>query len=167
MLIKIDLSWQIFEKYSNTKFHENPSNGSRVIPCARTDRRIDRHDGANSRFSQFCEKRLQKLRQRHTNCQPSNYKSANLTRRPRRSVGCKAQSRVIRNTENFPADSVCNFWVWGNRAWSFCFLRKSLFKQSLKRTWEGYSVQFTCQENQPADERDTVRRLRCYITENN
>jgi hypothetical protein len=26
-----------FEKYSNIKFHENPSSGSRVVPCRRTD----------------------------------------------------------------------------------------------------------------------------------
>ena len=25
-----------FEKYSNTKFHENPSSGSRVVPCGQT-----------------------------------------------------------------------------------------------------------------------------------
>ena len=35
----------------NTKFHENPSSGSRVVRCGRTDR----HDDANSRFSKFCE----------------------------------------------------------------------------------------------------------------
>ena len=28
--MKIEFSKQIFEKYSNFKFHENPSNGSRV-----------------------------------------------------------------------------------------------------------------------------------------
>ena len=28
---------QIFEKYSNIKFHENPSSGSRVVPCGRKD----------------------------------------------------------------------------------------------------------------------------------
>jgi hypothetical protein len=33
--------WQIFEKYSNIKFHENPSIGNLVVPCGRTDRRID------------------------------------------------------------------------------------------------------------------------------
>jgi len=27
----------ILENYSNIKFHENPSSGSRVIPCGRTD----------------------------------------------------------------------------------------------------------------------------------
>ena len=25
------------KKYSNIKFHENPSSGSRVVPCGRTD----------------------------------------------------------------------------------------------------------------------------------
>ena len=33
-------SRQIFEKYSNTKFHENQSSGSRVIPCGRIDGHI-------------------------------------------------------------------------------------------------------------------------------
>jgi len=28
-----------FRKCSNIKFHENPSSGSRVVPCGRTDRR--------------------------------------------------------------------------------------------------------------------------------
>jgi hypothetical protein len=42
---------QIFEKYSNLEFHENPSSGRWVVPCGWTDR----HDKANSRFSQFCE----------------------------------------------------------------------------------------------------------------
>jgi len=33
--------WQIFVKYSNTQFHENPSSGSRVVPCGQTDRWTD------------------------------------------------------------------------------------------------------------------------------
>ena len=28
---------QAFEKYSDTKFHENPSSWSRVVPCGKTD----------------------------------------------------------------------------------------------------------------------------------
>jgi len=44
---------EIFEKYSNIKFHENPSSRSRVAPCGRTDGRADRQDEANSHFSQF------------------------------------------------------------------------------------------------------------------
>ena len=33
---------QIFEKDSNIKFHENPSSGSRVVPCGQTDGPTDR-----------------------------------------------------------------------------------------------------------------------------
>jgi len=35
--MKLELSRHIFEKYSNIKFHENPSRWSRVITCGRTD----------------------------------------------------------------------------------------------------------------------------------
>jgi len=49
--MKLEFYTQIFEKYSNIKFHENPSIGSRVVPCGQTDR----HDEANSWVSQFCE----------------------------------------------------------------------------------------------------------------
>ena len=35
--MKNEFSRQIFEKSLNTKFHENPSSGSRVVPCGRTD----------------------------------------------------------------------------------------------------------------------------------
>jgi hypothetical protein len=35
--MKIEFSWQIFEKYSNFKFNENPSDGSLVVPCGQTD----------------------------------------------------------------------------------------------------------------------------------
>ena len=52
ILMKLEFSRQIFEKSSNIKFHETPSSGSRVVPCVRTDR----HDEANSSFSQFCER---------------------------------------------------------------------------------------------------------------
>ena len=36
--MKLEFSRQIFEKYSNIKFHENPSSGSRGVSCGRTDR---------------------------------------------------------------------------------------------------------------------------------
>ena len=39
--MRLKFSWQIFEKYSNIKFHENPSSGSRVVPWGRTDRQTD------------------------------------------------------------------------------------------------------------------------------
>jgi hypothetical protein len=35
---ELGFSRQIFKKYSNIKFHENPSSGSRVVPCGQTDR---------------------------------------------------------------------------------------------------------------------------------
>jgi hypothetical protein len=36
-LMKNEFSRQIFEKYWNIKFHENPSSESRLVPCGRTD----------------------------------------------------------------------------------------------------------------------------------
>jgi hypothetical protein len=37
-LMNLEVYRQIFEKYANMKFHDNPSSGSRVVPCGRTDR---------------------------------------------------------------------------------------------------------------------------------
>ena len=42
----------LFEEFSNTKFHEDPSSGSRIV---HKGGRTDRHDEASSHFSQFCE----------------------------------------------------------------------------------------------------------------
>jgi len=65
--VKIEFSRQIFEKYSNVDFHENPSSGSQVVPCKRkererereTDRQTDKHDKVNKgSFLQFCESNL-------------------------------------------------------------------------------------------------------------
>jgi len=39
--MKLEFSRQIFEKYSNIKFHGNPSSGSRVVPCGRTNGQTD------------------------------------------------------------------------------------------------------------------------------
>jgi hypothetical protein len=50
--MKLEFSRQIFGKTLNMKFHQNPSSGSRVVPCGQTDG----HDEANSRFSQFYER---------------------------------------------------------------------------------------------------------------
>jgi hypothetical protein len=36
ILMKLEFSPQIFEKYANIKFNETPSIGSRVFPCGRT-----------------------------------------------------------------------------------------------------------------------------------
>ena len=35
--MRLEFSRQIFENTSNTNFHENPSSGSRVVPCGRTE----------------------------------------------------------------------------------------------------------------------------------
>jgi hypothetical protein len=58
----ISIKYEVFGKYSNSKFHENLSSGSRVISYGQTDKETDRHDETNIRFSQFCERaKLDKL----------------------------------------------------------------------------------------------------------
>jgi len=42
--MKFEFPRKFFEKYSTTKFYENPSSGNRVVPCGQKDR----HDKANS-----------------------------------------------------------------------------------------------------------------------
>ena len=37
IVVKLEISLHMFEKFSNFKFHENPPSGSRVFPCGRTD----------------------------------------------------------------------------------------------------------------------------------
>jgi len=55
--MNLEFSRQILEKYTNTKFHENPSIGTELFHAeGRTDRQTDRHNKANSRFSKFCER---------------------------------------------------------------------------------------------------------------
>jgi len=49
ILMELLFSQQIFERYRNIKFHEDPSSGSREDPRGRTDG----HGGVNSRFPQF------------------------------------------------------------------------------------------------------------------
>jgi hypothetical protein len=51
ILTKLEFSQRSSVKPPNIKFHENPLNGSRVVPCGRTDGR----DVADSRFLQHCE----------------------------------------------------------------------------------------------------------------
>jgi len=36
--MKLELSGQIFDTSTNIKFYENPSSGSRIVPCGKTDR---------------------------------------------------------------------------------------------------------------------------------
>jgi len=41
ILMKIEFSWHIFEKYSNIKLHEYASSDSGVVPCGNTDGQTD------------------------------------------------------------------------------------------------------------------------------
>jgi hypothetical protein len=72
--MKPELPRQFFEKYTSIKFHENPSSGSQVTICGKKDRRTDRHDEANSRFSHLKSMGLERLqveeKQGKTLCAP-------------------------------------------------------------------------------------------------
>jgi len=48
---ELEFSQQIFDKYSNTKFNENPSSESRDVPYGQENRQA-----ANSRFTQLYER---------------------------------------------------------------------------------------------------------------
>jgi hypothetical protein len=54
--MRLEFSREVLEKFTNIKFHEYASFGSRVVPYKRTDGHTDRYDEANSRSSQFCER---------------------------------------------------------------------------------------------------------------
>ena len=64
LLSEFNKSWTFSTDFlkinSDIKFHENLSNGSRVAPWGRMDRRTegrtDRHDESNSRHSQLCKR---------------------------------------------------------------------------------------------------------------
>ena len=60
ILINLEFSQQIFEKYSNIKFHDNRSSEKRVVLCGQTNGRTDtwteRHDEAKGLFSQLCQR---------------------------------------------------------------------------------------------------------------
>jgi len=49
--MKLEFSRYTLKKYSNIKFHKNPSSGSYVDPCRQTDR----YDETNNHYSQFCK----------------------------------------------------------------------------------------------------------------
>jgi len=53
--MKIYFSQHILEKYSNTKFHENPFGLSPVVRCGRTDGQTGIYYKFSSQFSQFYE----------------------------------------------------------------------------------------------------------------
>jgi len=50
MLKKLELSWQIFEKYSNLNFHEYPAVGTELYHA---DGQTGRHNKSNIRFLNF------------------------------------------------------------------------------------------------------------------
>ena len=54
IVIKLELSQEIFEKYSNIKFHENLSSARRVVTWGQTDG----HDETNSSFFAILPTRL-------------------------------------------------------------------------------------------------------------
>ena len=68
ILMKLEFSQQISETSSNIKFHEKPSSGSRVVPCWQTYGWTDRHEEANSRYSQFCKRAQKWLAKRKITC---------------------------------------------------------------------------------------------------
>jgi len=51
--MQLEFSQQIFEKPSNTKFHENPFSGSRVVPCGLAGGRTDRRAGMTKPIAAF------------------------------------------------------------------------------------------------------------------
>ena len=53
---KLEFFTPILEKYLNIEFHENQSSRNSVVPCGQTEGQTDRHDEANSRFSQVFER---------------------------------------------------------------------------------------------------------------
>jgi hypothetical protein len=53
--MKLEFSWQMFEKSADIKFHETPYSESRGVLCGQTDGRTDGLDETNSRFSHVYE----------------------------------------------------------------------------------------------------------------
>jgi len=54
--MKFQSSQQIFVKFPNIKFHENPFSGGRAVLCGRTEKYAE----ADGRFSQFCDRTLKR-----------------------------------------------------------------------------------------------------------
>jgi hypothetical protein len=57
--MKVGLSRQIFQKYSNTKLHDHPSSGNRNFPCGQTD-------GHEDSYRNFCENAKKNLKEKYT-----------------------------------------------------------------------------------------------------
>jgi len=54
--MKIEFFSADFWKIFNNKFNENPSSWSQVVPCGWMAGWMNKHDEANSHFSQFSER---------------------------------------------------------------------------------------------------------------
>jgi hypothetical protein len=54
ILMKLEILRQVYKKCSNTRFRENPSTETRVVPCGWTDGKTHMNN-LNSRVPQFCE----------------------------------------------------------------------------------------------------------------
>jgi hypothetical protein len=52
--VKLEFSGQIFKKYSNIKFHENPYSGNRVFSCRPEDRWTGGKTGMMKLTATFC-----------------------------------------------------------------------------------------------------------------
>jgi hypothetical protein len=91
VLINLEPSRQLFGNSLNTKFHQNPSSGSEVVPRRRTEG----HDEANSRFSQFC-KRAQKYELLHNTMVMVNFFAGNSET----SLGLQAKSPTSLSDSN-------------------------------------------------------------------
>jgi len=59
-LKRLELSRQIFGRYSNVKFYQNALSGSLVVLCGRMGRQTKIHVTAKSRFSKFNERAKKK-----------------------------------------------------------------------------------------------------------
>ena len=61
ILMKLEFYRQVFEKYSNIKFHENPFRGNRSVPCERTDGQLIvnfLNSADATKNSTFCQQRM-------------------------------------------------------------------------------------------------------------
>jgi hypothetical protein len=72
--MKLEFSWQIFQKCSKIKIPENPFSGSRVVPCGR----VTEGHAAKGGFSEFCGRASKLLFRRHLKITRNN--SAPLAR---------------------------------------------------------------------------------------
>ena len=53
ILMNLNFLVRFSKKYSNAKFHKNPSRRNQVVPCGQTEGPTDRRDQAHSRFRNF------------------------------------------------------------------------------------------------------------------